>query len=124
MACSPIFNALRITASLATALLLATLVRAAPQLDMRDGHGHHHGAPLLELNETQVLEGHAPTPPSYWSVDVDVGGPNTHSGLMALHVVFMCLAFFVALPACKYSTRLSPECLYLTTCCQRSPCGR
>jgi zinc transporter ZupT len=70
----------------------------------RDGHGHHHahGAPLLELNETEVTMYHAPTSPSYWSIDIDdPHDPETprHPGLMAAHILFMSLAFFVALPA-------------------------
>ena len=45
---------------------------------------------------------HSPTPPSYWSIDVDdpYNSDNPQRpGLMAAHVVFMSLAFFVALPA-------------------------
>lgn len=68
------------------------------------GHGHgHHGnmAPLVELNETEVLLHHDPTPPSYWSIDID--NPDSresrHPGLMALHALSMLLAFFGALPA-------------------------
>lgn len=68
------------------------------------GHGHgHHGnmAPLVELNETDVLLHHAPTPPSYWSIDIDEpdSGKSRHPGLMALHALFMMFAFFGALPA-------------------------
>ncbi|KAJ8595304.1 hypothetical protein M405DRAFT_909338 [Rhizopogon salebrosus TDB-379] len=60
----------------------------------------HHGAPLTELNETEILQWHAPTPPSYWSIDIDDRDPSVlrYPGLMALHMVFMTLAFFVALP--------------------------
>ena len=68
------------------------------------GHGHGHGkasvAPIVELNETDVLLDHAPTPPSYWSIDIDRhGGETRHPGLMALHGLMMMLAFFGALPA-------------------------
>ena len=79
-----------------------------PLLYVRDGdeHGHGHGhhgnmAPLVELNETEVLLYHAPTPPSYWSIDIDEpdSGKSRHPGLMALHALFMILAFFGALPA-------------------------
>ncbi|KAI9513174.1 hypothetical protein F5148DRAFT_1273139 [Russula earlei] len=70
----------------------------------RDGdqHGHgHESAPLLELNETEVLLHHAPTPPSYWSIDIDDPDPGKtrHPSLMALHALFMTSAFFGALPA-------------------------
>ncbi|TCD66945.1 hypothetical protein EIP91_000723 [Steccherinum ochraceum] len=78
----------------------------APQhealLYKRDGHGHHHmGAPLTELNETEVLMYHAPTPPSYYTIDFEGDGPlneKRYPGLMGLHVLFMGLAFFGALP--------------------------
>lgn len=66
-----------------------------------DDHMHmHHGAPLTELNETAILEWHAPTPPSYWSIDIEDRDPSVprHPALMALHIIFMTLAFFVALP--------------------------
>jgi len=64
-------------------------------------HMHmHHGAPLTELNETAIIQWHAPTPPSYWSIDIEDRDPSVarYPGLMVLHVVFMTLAFFVALP--------------------------
>jgi hypothetical protein len=65
------------------------------------GHGHGHMAPIVQLNETEVLLYHAPTPPSYWTVDIDEhdSGNTRHPGLMALHALFMMLAFFGALPA-------------------------
>ena len=67
------------------------------------GHGHSHGhvAPLVELNETEVLLHHVPTPPSYWSIDFDDSdsGNARHPGLMLSHSLFMMLAFFGALPA-------------------------
>lgn len=71
----------------------------------RDGdehsHGHGHAAPLLELNETEVLLHHASTPPSYWSIDIDDpdSGNARHPHLMFIHSLFMMLAFFGALPA-------------------------
>ncbi|KAI9447807.1 hypothetical protein H4582DRAFT_2137979 [Lactarius indigo] len=76
-------------------------------LSIRDGaehgHGHGHGnvAPVVELNETDVLLYHAPTPPSYWSIDIDGhgSGEKRHPGLMVLHALMMTLAFFGALPA-------------------------
>ncbi|KAG1874579.1 hypothetical protein DFJ58DRAFT_757750 [Suillus subalutaceus] len=64
-------------------------------------HMHmHHGAPLTELNETAIIQWHDPTPPSYWSIDIEDRDPSVvrYPGLMALHVIFMTLAFFVALP--------------------------
>jgi len=78
-----------------------------PPLFERDGdehghdHGHGHAAPLVELNETEVLLYHVPTPPSYWSIDIDDpdSGSARHPSLMLLHSLFMMLAFFVALPA-------------------------
>ena len=69
------------------------------------GHGHHnsHAAPLVQLNETEVTMYHSPTPPSYWSIDIDNVESDTsrHPGLMALHGILMSLAFFIALPLCK-----------------------
>lgn len=65
------------------------------------GHGHnHHAQPLLELNETEVLMYHQPTPPSYWTIDMVDHDPehSRYPGLMGLHVFFMGLAFFGALP--------------------------
>ncbi|EIW82431.1 hypothetical protein CONPUDRAFT_89851 [Coniophora puteana RWD-64-598 SS2] len=62
---------------------------------------HHHGAPLLEINETEILQLHAPTPPSYYTSDFEDTNPDTprYPALIALHVVFMTSAFFFALPA-------------------------
>jgi hypothetical protein len=78
-----------------------------PLLYERDGdehgHGHGHGnaAPIVQLNETDVLLHHAPTPPSYWSIDFDDPDPGNarHPSLMVLHSLFMMLAFLGALPA-------------------------
>jgi hypothetical protein len=75
-----------------------------PLLYDRDGdHGHNHGnaAPIVQLNETEVLLHHAPTPPSYWSIDFDDPDPGNarHPSLMVLHSLFMMLAFLGALPA-------------------------
>ena len=78
-----------------------------PLLSERDGHehghghGHGHAAPLVELNETEILLHHSPTPPSYWSIDIDDPGSGNarHPTLMLLHSLFMMLAFFGALPA-------------------------
>jgi hypothetical protein len=64
------------------------------------GHGHAHPAPIIQLNETEVLLHHAPTPPSYWSLDIDnTSGETRYPTLMILHALFMILAFFGALPA-------------------------
>lgn len=65
----------------------------------RDMH-HHPGEPLTQINETEILMWHLPTPPSYWSVDIDDHDTNAsrYPALMAMHVLFMSLAFFVALP--------------------------
>jgi len=74
-----------------------------PLLYERDGdeHRHGHAAPLVELNETEIRLYHAPTPPSYWSIDIDDPDPGNarHPSLMVLHSLFMMLAFFGALPA-------------------------
>lgn len=79
----------------------------SPPLFERDGdehghgHGHGHAAPLIELNETEVLLHHVPTPPSYWSIDIDDpdSGNARHPSLMLSHSLFMMMAFFGALPA-------------------------
>ena len=78
-----------------------------PLLTGRDGdehgHGHGHGseAPIVQLNETEILLHHNLTPPSYWSIDVDDSdsGKARHPSLMVLHSLFMMLAFLGALPA-------------------------
>ncbi|KAF4619388.1 hypothetical protein D9613_005520 [Agrocybe pediades] len=79
-----------------------SLDRRSTQIyDKRDGSHHHnpHAAPLLVLNETEVTMYHAPTPPSYYTLDwEDEGHESRHKGLMIFHGIFMCLAFFVSLP--------------------------
>ena len=68
----------------------------------RDGDHHHHGAPLVELNETEVEMTHQKTPPSYyWSDIMDSQGEKRYPGLMVVHVLSMAFAFFGALPAGK-----------------------
>ena len=67
---------------------------------VRDDHTHHHNphaAPLLVLNETTHV------PPSYYSIDFEDNDPsvNRYPGLMAGHILFMSLAFFMALPMGK-----------------------
>ncbi|KXN86383.1 hypothetical protein AN958_10245 [Leucoagaricus sp. SymC.cos] len=68
----------------------------------RDGdHRHHsHAQPVLELNETEILMWHAPTPPSYYTIDWEgpANADKRHPGLIISHAVFMSLAFFIALP--------------------------
>ncbi|TFK55829.1 cytoplasmic protein [Heliocybe sulcata] len=67
----------------------------------RDDHAHghdHHAAPKTQLNETEILMWHQPTPPSYYTHDFESNDPH-HPGLMAMHILFMSLAFFGALPA-------------------------
>ncbi|KAJ7593568.1 hypothetical protein C8J56DRAFT_501213 [Mycena floridula] len=70
-------------------------------LAIRDEGHVHHGQPLLELNETELLLHHSPTPPSYYTIDWDNidATESSHRGLMIMHVLFMSLAFFVVLPA-------------------------
>jgi hypothetical protein len=118
----------------AIAVVLATLPTSAnatptdPSLRAtlyapRDGHGHSHGitgsGPLVELNETEVLLWHAATPPSYYTADFEGEGvgpdEGRYPGLMGLHVGLMCFAFFIALPAGAYSSRVphSHGCSYL-----------
>lgn len=76
------------------------IVRSVNVYGKRDGQSHnHHAAPLLELNETEITLYHAPTPPSYYTIDwEDEGYEKRHGGLMIAHGLFMSLAFFVALP--------------------------
>lgn len=79
------------------------------------GYGHGgHGAPLLELDEAEVLQHHAPDPLSYWAHDIGMAlgadgisivpaaagddTERTYPMLMALHVVCMTLSFFAVLP--------------------------
>ncbi|KAF7373849.1 hypothetical protein MSAN_00596800 [Mycena sanguinolenta] len=69
----------------------------------RDGDEHIHGhgvAPLLELNETDIALRHGVTPPSYYTIDWKDSEhvEARHPGLIIIHAVFMCLAFFVFLP--------------------------
>jgi len=61
----------------------------------------HSGQPISDINETEILKWHPPTPPSYWSIDIEDHNPDIHRypALIVLHVLFMSLAFFVALPA-------------------------
>ncbi|KAF8484542.1 hypothetical protein DFH94DRAFT_623650 [Russula ochroleuca] len=86
---------------------LSDRVDSFPPLYDRDGHelghGHSHGnaVPVVQLNETEVLLHHDPTPPSYWSIDIDDpdSGDTRHPSLMVLHSLFMMFAFLGALPA-------------------------
>ncbi|KAK7470805.1 hypothetical protein VKT23_002223 [Stygiomarasmius scandens] len=86
-------------------LSLSSAFAASPpgtDLARRDEHAHmHHGAPLLELNETEVTMYHAPTPESYYTIDWEdpEHASERHPGLIITHAALMSLAFFVALPA-------------------------
>ncbi|KAI6034255.1 hypothetical protein BKA83DRAFT_299309 [Pisolithus microcarpus] len=82
-------------------LLSLSSSAVARSLGLRDNEHMHHGQPLTEINETDILLSHLPTPPSYWSIDIDSSDPDVprYPGLMALHVTFMMIAFFVVLPA-------------------------
>ena len=75
----------------------------SPVIHVRDdSHMHMHSAqPISEINETEILQWHLPTPPSYWSIDIEDRDPSIarYPALIALHALFMSLAFFVALPA-------------------------
>lgn len=67
----------------------------ALHLESAHSHGHSHAAPLLEINETQVLLTHNPDPPSYWDYDqTEEGKP----AVLYIHIALMCLAFFILLP--------------------------
>ena len=73
---------------------------------IRDGGHHHssHAQPILKLNETEVLQWHAPTPPSYYTIDWEEpqNGDKRYPGLILSHAVFMSLAFFIALPVGEF----------------------
>lgn len=76
-----------------------------PTLLSRDGHEHEHGhammPPITELDEAEILAWNGPTPPSYWTIDIEERDPKVqrYPWLMALHILFMSVAFFGALPA-------------------------
>ncbi|KAF5388133.1 hypothetical protein D9615_000262 [Tricholomella constricta] len=87
--------------ALVSALLIASVHASEAFLVPRDGsHLHNpHAAPLIELNETEITMHHDPTPDSYYTIDFEGVGENVrHPGLMMAHIIFMSLAFFVALP--------------------------
>ena len=124
--------------------LAAALVAAAPSsgdessalqarslessIERRDGHGHAHNnahtPPIVVLNETEVLMYHAPTPDSYWSLDIDGVHPEEkrYPALMGMHVLFMSAAFFGALPvgepSLSFKVAWNP---YLDTCTYLPP---
>lgn len=91
------------------ALRSTAVVSGRSDLTSRDGHHNSHSAPLLQLNETEVLMYHSPTPPSYWTIDVDSHDTDSdvsrYPGLMMLHALLMSLAFFVALPVGKWKVQ-------------------
>jgi hypothetical protein len=67
---------------------------------------HHKVTPLLEIDESQVLPNHEPTPPSYYTADwEDEGHQSRHGGLMIVHGVFMGFAFFVSWPLGAFNIR-------------------
>lgn len=83
-----------------------------------DPHGHHSHAPVKEfLNDTEIHLWHK-FPPTYLDADFRLtqdsvifgeelpadwpGDTPSHPGLMILHVVSMCLAYFGALPIGEY----------------------
>lgn len=84
----------------------------------RDGdHGHgghgghsHHAQPLLELNDTEFIMAHGPTPPSYFWLDLKEppADEKRYPGLMGLHALCMSMAFFVALPTGAFLRVLGP----------------
>ncbi|KAG8740941.1 hypothetical protein FRC12_015835, partial [Ceratobasidium sp. 428] len=66
---------------------------------MLSGHSHAHLQPMIELNETAILEKFGPDPLSYYAHDFQLqGAERSHGGLMIFHIVIMSLAFFVMLP--------------------------
>jgi hypothetical protein len=82
-------------------LILTFALAAVAQHD----HGHsHHGEVKTKWDEEEYLKLNLPTPPSYWSEDTRMrmspqeDSPARYPWLMVLHVLFMCGAFFVALP--------------------------
>ena len=84
----------------------------------RDGHEHEHGhamaAPITELDEAEILSWNGPTPPSYWTIDIEEQDSKMqrYPWLMALHIFFMSVAFFGALPAGECAVALrSVKCL-------------
>lgn len=102
---------------------------ASPHRHPASGHDHSHkGVPLETLNETQVLQGHAPDPLSYvafdlygerqgyksgWgedAFDMVVYGSELkgHGWMMVWHIGFMSAAFFGALPVGGYNALFSP----------------
>ena len=84
-------------------LVLALAFAVAAQHD--HGHGHHEEV-KSEWDEEGYLKLNPPTPPSYWSEDMKMQMSSEEESpaarypwLMVLHTLFMCGAFFVALPA-------------------------
>jgi len=91
-------------------------VPTPPTHPTSSSHEHAHGAmgaPLPYINETEVLQHHAPDPLSYWAhdlgytlgkdgVSIVLAGPDapqsTYPMVMVLHVACMILGFFAVLP--------------------------
>lgn len=107
---------------------------SAAHHDMSEPHGpppdHHHShgshaAAKVELNDAEIHYWHS-FPPSYLAADFRLTNdsvifgeelpaewdPETasgHKGLMVLHVVFMCMAYFAVLPIGMISGFLHPH---------------
>lgn len=83
-----------------SAAVLVPLLTLLPLVFAEMAHHHHAGAPLLELNETEIALWHGSSLPSYYTIDWDGVDsiPIHYPGLIIAHAIFMCLAFFVALP--------------------------
>lgn len=91
-------------------------VEAPPTSSPPVSHEHSHGdmgASLPHINETEILQHHAPDPLSYWAHDLGYtlgkdgvsivpatpdAAQRTYPMLMALHVTCMILGFFAILP--------------------------
>ncbi|KAJ1310979.1 hypothetical protein OPQ81_009488 [Rhizoctonia solani] len=71
---------------------------STPHVVLGHAHGHDHGVPKLELNETEILEKFGPDPLSYYAHDFQLEGEKGLGGLMIFHIAVMSLAFFVVLP--------------------------
>ncbi|KAK4704761.1 hypothetical protein P7C70_g1445, partial [Phenoliferia sp. Uapishka_3] len=66
------------------------------KLRQSDHHHDSHVAPLLYINETQILLHHDPDPMSY--LELDTLAEGGYPGVLAVHIFLMSLAFFVCLP--------------------------
>ena len=94
-------------------------------------HGHsHHGESKFEWDEEEYLRWNPPTPPSYWSEDTrmrmspDEELPAMYPWLMVLHILFMSVAFFVALPAGECFSHFTFRASHNPRCHRRKGPGR